>query len=123
MTTGQRYVALFLCHAANLLRHGDLARDELPALAGTLDGELVAVCVDHATAAARRSGAAYAATSERYEGLGMLLAAAECAQRAASLFEPESRRRSSIASTRAASCSHGARACPRTSAPWATRRN
>ncbi|MCX2185789.1 LuxR C-terminal-related transcriptional regulator [Streptomyces sp. SKN60] len=108
-------------------RAGSVA-DRLAELAGTCQGEFVAVAAAHAAAAAADDGAALVRAADAFERLGFVLLAAEASAQAAAAFEASGRQASArSATTRAwvlASACEGAitPALARLSAPQLTDR-
>ncbi|MFI0356697.1 LuxR C-terminal-related transcriptional regulator [Actinomadura sp. 9N407] len=94
---GLRGYAMFALHDAVRLGAAGRVLVRLRVLAGEVEGPLAPVCARHAAAAAAPDGDALLAVSEEFEGLGMLLYAAEAAAQAAETYENAGRDRTAAA--------------------------
>jgi DNA-binding CsgD family transcriptional regulator len=94
---GLRGYAMFALHDA--VRLGAAARVlvRLEVLAERMEGPLAPLCARHAAAAAARDGDGLLAVSEEFEGLRMLLHAAEAAAQSAGAYEAAGRDRPAAA--------------------------
>ncbi len=101
-SVGLRTVAIHLLHDAVRLGESSCA-DYLTELAADADGDLLPLFAAHGRALRMRRGDALALISERFEGIGAILYAAEAAARAAVRHRRASRDREALAQERRAS--------------------